>query len=395
MNNIIIYTKCGDGYVHENIPYSVEMLKEILRCNLVITRDPNIFNDEKLLDTNLIVFTSTNNDIFDTDEQRLSFRRYIESGGGVVGIHSVIGTERNWKWFKQMIGMSFVWHAKIQKIKNIVIKPEHPSMKDVPLVWEIEDECYFGKELFPGIEVLMVHDLSVLNKDEKNLIDEHSGTYTDFYPSTWYHNYQGGHVWVTSLGHNNEIYQDSLFKSHILNGINFILDKVERNNNSFSTSKDSPLRYGGVNKSYWSSSFESPYGPTDDDVIFFNENKIVGKTLLLGCTKKLIPFTDSQMDNDPWYDGPNVIIKDWLDNTDYYENIFGDGILNLTKELEEGILQMVSKNCKVFICRCFNRRLEKHRIASNFPSIEEFSITPTESKIFDDYSIHIWRFQTN
>lgn len=150
-----------------------------------------------------------------------------------------------------------------------------------------------------------------------------------------------------------------------------------------------------VDKNYWASDFQTPYGPTDEDVTFFNQNKTQGTTLLLGCTRKFIPFTDIQMDSDPWYDGPNVIVKDWLDNTDYYDNIFGDGVLNLTKELEKGILEMASKYCKVFICRCFNRRLEKHRIASNFPSSEEFSITPTESKIFDDYSIHIWIFQNN
>jgi hypothetical protein len=150
-----------------------------------------------------------------------------------------------------------------------------------------------------------------------------------------------------------------------------------------------------VNKEYWSTEFPSPYGPSEDDVIIFSEKSIPGKTLLLGCTKKLIPITDVQMDIDPWYDGPNVIIKDWLDNTDFYENIFGDGVLNLTKELEQCILEMVSKNCKVFICRCFNYKLEKLRIATNFPNKDNFSITPTESKIFDDYSIHIWKFQNN
>lgn len=150
-----------------------------------------------------------------------------------------------------------------------------------------------------------------------------------------------------------------------------------------------------VDKEYWSNEFPSPYGPSEDDVIIFSEKRIPGKTLLLGCTKKLIPITDVQMDNDPWYDGPNVITKDWLDNTDYYDNIFGDGVLNFTKDLETGILEMASKYCKVFVCRCFNRRLEKHRIANNFPSAEEFSITPTESKTFNDYSIHIWNFQNN
>ena len=72
-----------------------------------------------------------------------------------------------------------------------------------------------------------------------------------------------------------------------------------------------------VDKEYWSNEFPSPTGPSEDDVITFSKKTIPDKTLLLGCTKKLIPITDVQMDIDPWYDGPNVIKKDWLDNTDY------------------------------------------------------------------------------
>ena len=150
-----------------------------------------------------------------------------------------------------------------------------------------------------------------------------------------------------------------------------------------------------VNKEYWSTEFPSPYGPSEDDVRIFSEKRITGKTLLLGCTKKLIPITDLQMDIDPWYDGPNVLLKNWLDNTDYYENIIGDGVFNLTKELADGLLQMASKYCKVLIIRSFNYKFEKLRIAKNFPTQIDFLIAPTESIIFKDYSFYIWIFQNN
>ena len=150
-----------------------------------------------------------------------------------------------------------------------------------------------------------------------------------------------------------------------------------------------------VDKEYWSNEFPSPTGPSEDDVIIFSEKSIPGRTLLLGCTKKLIPITDVQMDIDPWYYGPNVIIKDWLDNTDYYENIIGDGVFNLTKELADGLLQMASRYCKILIIRSFNYKFENLRIASNFPTQNDFTITPTESIIFKDYSFYIWTFQNN
>ena len=101
--------------------------------------------------------------MFDTDQQRLAFRRYIEAGGGFVGVHSVTGTERNWKWFKMMLGGTFSWHAKFQKFSVRVIDPSHPSVQGLPKVWEKEDECYFAKELYPGPKTLMAHDITTLN----------------------------------------------------------------------------------------------------------------------------------------------------------------------------------------------------------------------------------------
>jgi hypothetical protein len=70
--------------------------------------------------------------VFATDAQRLAFRRYIEGGGGFVGVHSVTGTERHWPWFKMMVGETFSWHAKFQPFRVLNIASSHPSMKNVP-----------------------------------------------------------------------------------------------------------------------------------------------------------------------------------------------------------------------------------------------------------------------
>jgi len=147
-----------------------------------------------------------------------------------------------------------------------------------------------------------------------------------------------------------------------------------------------------VDKNWWGIEFPTPYSPSDDDIKTYRDNMISGKTLMLGCTRKLIPFTDIQMDIDPWYDGPNVVVQDWTTNKIFYENIVGDGVLNFTKELAESVLDMASKHCKVFIVRSFNYKLERMRIAANFPKAEDLPIKPTIVKIFDEYSFFIWQF---
>ena len=107
----MVYTKNGKGFIHDNIPSAVEALKGIAKeenWKITVSDDPANFTEENLKQFTLLVFPSTNNDVFDTDAQRLAFRRYMEAGGGFVGLHSVTGTERNWKWFKMMLGTSLI-----------------------------------------------------------------------------------------------------------------------------------------------------------------------------------------------------------------------------------------------------------------------------------------------
>ncbi|MFM7222238.1 MAG: ThuA domain-containing protein [Bacteroidota bacterium] len=244
--SMLVYTKNGKGYVHDNIPAAVEALKQIgqdEKIKVVVSDEPGIFTEEQLKQFSLLVFPSTNNDVFDTDAQRLAFRRYIEAGGGLVGIHSITGTERNWTWFKMLIGCTFSWHANFQTFTVRVTDPQHPSMKDVPLLWQREDELYFGKELYPVTNVMMSHQISTLHPKQKEQIQKNAGTYLEYYPAVWYNRFQGGHAWVTTLGHSKESYQDPVFVNHLRQGIRFIAATVKPPDfsNAYAQHKDDPI----------------------------------------------------------------------------------------------------------------------------------------------------------
>ena len=147
-----------------------------------------------------------------------------------------------------------------------------------------------------------------------------------------------------------------------------------------------------ANKEYWASELPLPLSPSDNDFNIYKENMIEGTSLMLGCTKKLIPITDIQMDLDPWYGSETVIKGDWLSNDKYYDNIIADGSLSFTKELSDGLIEMASKHCKVFIARTFTKRLPIMRVADYFPQPEDFKIPPTKTVAFEDYSFYIWWF---
>ena len=243
---VLVYTKNGKGYVHENVPYAAKSIQQLGEQNgfqVEVSDDPAVFTQEKLKDFTLLIFPSTNNDVFDTDAQRVAFRRYIEAGGCFVGLHSVTGTERNWTWFKMMVGGSFSWHAKFQTFKIKKIDPSHPSVKGVPALWEKGDECYFAKELYPGIRTLMAHELSSINPNEAEKVKKAAGSFGNYYPAVWYQHFDGGNIWVTTLGHDKKDYQDPTYLSHVLEGIRFIAGQAQKLDYSkaYATSRDTPL----------------------------------------------------------------------------------------------------------------------------------------------------------
>jgi type 1 glutamine amidotransferase len=248
---VLVYTKNGKGYVHDNIPYAVASIQKLGKqygFKVDTANDASVMTKDNLKQYTMLIFPSTNNDVFDTDAQRLAFRHYIEGGGGFVGIHSVTGTERNWKWFKMMLGGTFAWHAKFQKFTVRVIDAGHPSMQGLPKVREVLDECYFAKELYPGPKTLMVNDFSTLNMSDttqKNLLIKNAGNFAELFPSAWSHNFDGGYTWCTTLGHDKKDYSDPVYVQHIFQGIRFVASQVKAIDYSkgYADNRDTPVRY--------------------------------------------------------------------------------------------------------------------------------------------------------
>ena len=224
---MLLYTKNGEGYVHENIPYSIKAIRKLADENgfeVVASEDPGMFTPDNLKQFDALIFSNTNNDIFDTKAQENAFQEYMQSGGRLVAIHAACASERDWPWFWRTIGGKFVRHAPRQDFDVKVIDKTHPSTRFLPDTWSIkEDECYYLNHLNPDIHVLTAADLTTV-EDEKKA--EYPGdTFGDTFPTTWCHTTDGGRQWYTSLGHRPEHYSDPMFMKHILGGIIWVLEE--------------------------------------------------------------------------------------------------------------------------------------------------------------------------
>ncbi len=221
---VLIYTKNGEGYVHQNIAAIVAALEKICSEQGIetdVSDQPSVFTRENLQQYDAIVFSNSNNEGFDTDAQREAFQEYIRSGKGFAAIHSANATERQWPWYWAMVGGKFIRHAPHQEFDVVVTDPNHPSTSHLPARWTISDECYYSFQLNPDIHVLLSADMTTIEDEGK---DEYPGeTFGERFPLCWCHQFEGGRQWYTALGHDPEFYEDPLFVEHLRGGLNWIM----------------------------------------------------------------------------------------------------------------------------------------------------------------------------
>jgi len=137
--HVLVYTRNyradGKGHVHENIPASVAAIGKMgaeKGFAVDVSDDPATFTGANLTQYAALVFSNSNDEAFATDAQRDTFKHYIESGSGFVGIHSASGSERDWPNFWSVLGGKFVVHPKMQTFAVQVADPLFPPPKAFP-----------------------------------------------------------------------------------------------------------------------------------------------------------------------------------------------------------------------------------------------------------------------
>ncbi len=229
---VLIFTKNGlslngkKGYVHENISNSIKALQEICKLEKIETvasEDASLFTDETLAQFDAIIFSNANNEVFDTEEQKRSFQKYIRNGGGFIGIHSANAVERDWPWYWALIGGKFMRHAPHQEFDVVVTDSNHPSTEFLGEKWTVNDECYYSNNLNPDINVLLSADMTTVKDKKKS--EYPNNIFGNYFPICWSHEFDGGRQWYTALGHDSETYDDPVFRKHLKGGILWVLKK--------------------------------------------------------------------------------------------------------------------------------------------------------------------------
>ena len=221
---VLVYQRNGKGFVHDNLAASASAIRELGAQNgfrVDISTNAAVFTETSLSSYQAIIFANSNNEAFETEEQRAAFERYIRRGGGFVGIHSSTGSERKWNWFQQRQGAKFLRHPPMQKFTINVLDRNHPATAHLDRVWTWTDECYFFTNINPAIHVLLAADPTTL-RDPK-LASTPGQKLNGVFPLAWCQESGGGRTFYTALGHKIEHYSEPVFRQHLLGGIRWVL----------------------------------------------------------------------------------------------------------------------------------------------------------------------------
>jgi len=218
---VLVFSKTS-GFRHSSIGAGKEAIQKLGAENgfeTDTTENAEWFNEDSLANYSAVIFLNTTEDVLNY-RQEAAFERYIQAGGGFVGIHAATDTEYDWMWYGKMVGGYFASHPHNQEAKLNVVDKSHPSTKHLPDTWIRTDEWYNFNKLNPDVKVL-------ITIDEKSY---EGGTNGNSHPMAWYHEYDGGRAFYTELGHTEESYKDSLYLQHILGGIQYAIGKNEKLN---------------------------------------------------------------------------------------------------------------------------------------------------------------------
>jgi type 1 glutamine amidotransferase len=201
------------GYQHDSVSHGLATMWKLGQQTGLW--DTFIRTDTQLITKKKLPMNGKNLDYFDAimfyttlelpldDEQKAALLSFVKDDGkGFLGTHSATDTLYKWPEYGEMIGGYFNEHPWHQKVRVNVEDRTFPATRDFPASFEITDEIYQFKDFSRDrVRVLMSIDPTSVDLTKKTV----HRTDKDF-AVTWVRNYGKGHVFYSSLGHEEQVW---------------------------------------------------------------------------------------------------------------------------------------------------------------------------------------------
>jgi len=219
------------GFRHDSIPTGEKMLSAMAEktemFEVTFSEDLSNFQPENIKKFDAICFNN-NTHIqkgFTEGALRESLINYVKNGGGIFAIHSA--TDGGWPEYTEMIGGNFDGHpwgaGGTWGIANE--DPQHPIVRGVHggKNFLLKDELYQYKGFDrSSCRVLLAIDM----KSPESLTRKGKRADQD-YGLAWIKKYGQGRVFVSSLGHNKEVFWNPEILKMWTEGFRFVLGEID------------------------------------------------------------------------------------------------------------------------------------------------------------------------
>ena len=211
---MLVFSKTT-GFRHQSIPDGIAALRGIgaeLGMTVDATEDAGRFADAELARYQAVVFLQTTGELLD-DGQQAALQRYLQAGGGWLGVHAASDAEYDWPWYSALVGAQFRRHPAVQAA-TVVVDPAGRSLAGpVPEKWRRSDEWYdFRADPRGRVRVLATVDETTYD----------GGGMGADHPIAWCHDYDGGRSWYTAMGHTVESFHEPLYVAHLAAGLRYV-----------------------------------------------------------------------------------------------------------------------------------------------------------------------------
>ncbi len=261
--NILIFS-LYTGFEHWAIPHTEAVIKTIAEkygsFKVISSNDIAMFQKNNLKKFDAVVLNNNCSDrekrdlFWDklgedaslTEEERTkealqlenNLLDYVKNGGGLMVLHGAIVMQNKSEAFGKMLGGSFDYHPKQQKIQVKLVDPAHPLVAAFSSGgFEHVDEPYFFNNAyfdynFKPLLYMETDKLEGLKEEVKDKIKYIS----------WIKKYGAGKVFYCSPSHNAQSYENAELLLYLLNGLQYVVGDLEVD--------DSPTQAKGNEKEY-------------------------------------------------------------------------------------------------------------------------------------------------
>lgn len=198
---VLVFSKTT-GFRHDSIGPATAAIRGLgrrHRFGVAATEDATRFTTTRLRRYDAVIFLHTTGNPLDRAAERRALQRYIDGGGGFLGIHAAADSGYDWPWYAGLVGALFLTHPAIHPDTVHIEDPTSAATRGLPGDWQRTDEWYeFRTDPRPHVHLLAT---------------------VGGRPIAWCHRYRGGRSVYTAMGHTSESYAEPRFLSHLLGAI--------------------------------------------------------------------------------------------------------------------------------------------------------------------------------